>query len=706
MKQILQNLKTGATEVAEVPCPAVMRSGVLIRTRRTLISTGTERMLVEFGRANMLDKARQQPDRVKQVIQKIGTDGLKPTLDAVRNKLDQPLALGYSNVGIIAEVGAMCGKFKPGDRVLSNGKHAEVVTVPQNLCARIPDAVSDDEAAFTVVGAIALQGVRLSAPTLGETCVVSGLGLIGLMTVQLLRANGCRVLATDFDPARLALAQKFGAEVIDLASGTDPVRVALELTGGIGVDAVIVTASTKSSAPITQAAHMSRKRGRIVLVGVTGLTLSRADFYEKELSFQVSCSYGPGRYDSNYEEKGLDYPIGFVRWTEQRNFEAVLGLMADGRLDVKPMISHRFPIAEATRAYELVGGAEPSLGVLLDYPLLDEKPDEEIFRRKFPLSVTRSNTESRGVPRVGVIGAGNYASSVLIPAFKSAGVDLATVISSAGVTAFHVGHKHEFAEISTDAHEMIEDPLIDTIVIATRHDSHASLVLAALEARKNVFVEKPLAITSTEVDAIEAKLAALDVDGGAPQLMVGFNRRFSPHIQTAKALLDGAEGPKALVMTVNAGEISSDHWVHDPEVGGGRIIGEACHFIDLLRFLAGHPIESANATRMKSPTGDSASISLSFEDGSIGTVHYFANGHKSLPKERLEVFCSGKVLEMRNFQKMTGAGWQGFSKQALWTQNKGQTACAKAFVEAIATGVPAIPLQELMEVARVTIDLG
>mgnify|MGYP003565053204 FL=1 len=368
MKQILQSLKTGATEVAEVPIPRASRGSLLIQTSQTLVSAGTERMLVEFGKAGWIDKARQQPDKVRMVLDKIKTDGLQPTLEAVFNKLDQPLPLGYCNVGRVAEVGTGVTGLAAGDRVISNGKHAEVVSVPLNLCAKVPDAVSDEEAAFTVLGTIALQGIRLVAPTLGETVVVTGLGLVGLMTVQLLRANGCRVLGLDFDPEKLAMARQFGAEVVDLSTGQDPVVAAETFSRGRGVDAVIVTAATQSSEPMHQAALMCRKRGRIVLVGVTGLELSRDDFFKKELTFQVSASYGPGRYDPNYEEKGQDYPVGFVRWTEQRNFEAVLDMMAMGQLDVKPLISHRFAIGEAEQAYELVGGAGPSLGILLTYP--------------------------------------------------------------------------------------------------------------------------------------------------------------------------------------------------------------------------------------------------------------------------------------------------------------------------------------------------
>jgi len=795
LKQILQNLKDGRTELAEVPCPRVGRGALLIRTSCTLISAGTERMLVDFGKANPLEKARQQPEKVRQVLEKVRTDGLVPTLEAVRNKLEQPLPLGYCNVGVVAEPGAGVAGFAVGDRVASNGRHAEMVSVPVNLSARVPDGVGDEAAAFTVIGAIALQGIRLAAPTLGEAVVVTGLGLIGLMTVQLLRAHGCRVLGIDLDPAKLALARQFGAETVDLAAGQDPVAVAATFARGRGVDAVIITAATRSNEPVHQAALMCRRRGRIVLVGVVGLELSRADFYEKELSFQVSCSYGPGRYDPLYEEQGQDYPVGFVRWTEQRNFEAVLDMLADGRLDVGPLVSHRFALAEAERAYAVVGGAEPSLGILLEYPGGD---DARLRERSFSLprsasfslpgsasfSLPRSAWEcradalrpdggldarasalaptlGRGSQRAAVsfIGAGNYATGVLIPAFKAAGARLVSVASSGGVSGVHAARKFGFLRTTTDTESLFADADAesDALVITTRHDSHARLVLQGLAAGKAVFVEKPLCLTLEELGRIETALApslprsapslprsawecradAPRPEGGldagasaraptlergsqsaarAPTLepgsqkllvMVGFNRRFAPQVQKIKALLAGVTGPKAFVMTVNAGTIRAGHWTQDPAVGGGRILGEACHFIDLLRFLAGAPIAQHARIGMASATGDTVSLQLGFADGSIGTVHYLANGSKAFPKERLEVFAAGRVLQLDNFRHLTGFGWPGFKKLNLWRQDKGQRACAAAFVQALRTGGPApIPVEEILEVSRVTIELA
>lgn len=716
MKQVLQSLKTGATEVAEIPCPAVKRGQLLIRSTRTLVSAGTERMLVEFGKAGWIEKARRQPDKVRMVLDKIKADGLMPTLEAVFNKLEQPLFLGYCNVGVAMEVGAGVADFSVGDRVASNGKHAEVVSVPMNLCAKVPEKVSDDEAAFTVIGAIGLQGIRLVQPTLGEAVVVTGLGLIGLVTVQLLRAHGCRVLGIDFDPEKLALARQFGAEVVNLSAGEDPVTAANAFSRGRGVDAVIITASTKSSEPVHQAALMCRKRGRIVLVGVTGLELSRADFFEKELTFQVSCSYGPGRYDSNYEEKGVDYPVGFVRWTEQRNFEAVLDMIADGHLDVKPLISHRFDINEAERAYALVGGAGPSLGILLRYPTEAQKPEVELRRSKVELTPSpKTLLPRKGVEKrvtVAFIGSGNYATSVLIPAFKETGARLKTVASSGGVSGVHAGRKFGFEATTTDTGSVFSDPQINTVVITTRHDSHAHLVCQALNAGKDVFVEKPLALTLDNLTAIERVHAAAVEGGRHPLVMVGFNRRFAPQIQKMKALLNGVKEPKAFVMTVNAGAIPPEHWTQDSAVGGGRIVGEACHFIDLLRFLAGSPISGFQAVSIGKVPGivmaeDKASITLNFEDGSIGTIHYLANGHKSFPKERLEVFAGGRILQLDNYRRLKGFGWPEFRTMNLWRQDKGQKACAASFVRTIEQcGAAPIPFEVLMEVSRVSIEVA
>jgi threonine dehydrogenase-like Zn-dependent dehydrogenase/predicted dehydrogenase len=701
MKQILQSLKSGFTEINDVPIPNVRPGSLLIKTSKTLISAGTERMLVEFGKASWIEKARLQPDKLKMVLDKIRTDGLYPTIESIQNKLDQPLPLGYCNVGTVSQVGSGVTNFISGDRVVSNGKHAEVVNVPVNLCAKVPNNVSDEQASFTIIGAVALQGIRLVKPTLGETVVVIGLGLIGLMTVQLLRANGCRVLGIDLDSNRLSLAKSFGAEVVDI-SKQDPLVVANIFSRGRGVDAVIVTASTTSNEPMHQAAQMCRKRGRIVLVGVAGLKLSRDDFYKKELTFQVSASYGPGRYDTNYEEKGQDYPVGFVRWTEQRNFEAVLDLMSEGLLDVKPLISHQLDVNDAKKAYEIIYETKSSLGILLKYPGVEitESSRNVSLSNKINLKKIEKDQLIQK-PNISFIGSGNYASSVLIPAFKNTGVNLHSVASNTGVSSVYAGKKYGFKVATTDTNSVFENDKSNVIVIATLHNSHAKFTLQAIKAKKHVFVEKPLCLTINELDKIEQSYLSSNI------LLVGFNRRFAPQIKKIKSLMDDVSGPKALIMTVNAGQIAEDHWTQDLSVGGGRILGEACHFIDLLRFLVGKAILKYQIQYMDSRTKDNATIQLNFNDGSIGTIHYLANGSKKFPKERLEVFAQGGVLQLDNYRKLNGYGWPGFTKMHLWRQDKGQNACVKAFIDAISkNGKSPIPIEEIFEVSRISINLS
>lgn len=706
MKQILQDMAKGGSNLVEAPAPAASTGNLLIDTSISLISAGTERMLVDFGKASLLEKARQQPDKVKMVLEKVQTDGLMTTLEAVQSKLAQPLPLGYCNVGVVSEVGRDVSGFKEGDRVVSNGPHADVVRVPKNLCALIPDNVSDEEASFTIVASIGLQGIRLAEPTLGEAFVVTGVGLIGLLTVQLLRAQGCRVLAIDYDDAKLELAKQFGAEVCNPGKGEDPVAAGMAFSRGNGVDGVIITASTKSNDPVTQAARMSRKRGRIILVGVTGLELNRADFYEKELTFQVSCSYGPGRYDADYEDKGNDYPYAFVRWTEQRNFEAILDMMSSGQVDVKPLITHRFKFEDAAQAYDLLTSDKSALGILLQYQ------SEPSTRHQRSVTLNSKATFEASKPVVGFVGAGNYASRMLIPAFKAGGAQLHTIATSGGINGVTHGEKAGFAKTTTDTSAMISDPEINTVAIVTRHNSHARFVCDALNAGKNVFVEKPLAVTLEELAEVEATYYSKASNAFVPKLMVGFNRRFSPQVQKMKALLSSVNEPKSFMMTMNAGAIPADHWTQDNEVGGGRIIGEACHFIDLMRYLADSEIVSVQSRRMGDVSGvditeDKAAIILGFADGSFGTIHYLANGAANFPKERVEVFAAGRVLQLDNFRKLKGFGWPGFSKMNLWKQDKGQTDCAAAFLSAIESGKESpIPARELFEVARVTIEIA
>lgn len=700
MRQVFQSLDSGETRVLDVPTPSPGAGELLISTRCTVVSAGTERMLIDFGKANLLGKARQQPERVREAIDKAATDGLTATISAVRSKLSQPLPLGYSNAGIVLEVGPDVRDFAPGDRVVSNGPHAETVCVPTNLCARIPgglDEVSDEAAAFTVLGAIGLQGIRLAEPTLGERFVVTGLGLIGLLTVQLLRAHGCAVLGIDPDPERAELARKFGAEAV-VPGETDPLRAAETYSRGRGVDGVILTAATSSSEPVQQAAQMCRKRGRIVLVGVTGLGLSRKEFFEKELRFHVSCSYGPGRYDPEYEERGFDYPIGFVRWTQTRNFEAILDMLTTGKLDPTPLISTRVDIARAPEAYEAHGG----LGTLLTYP---EEPQRSVADNHAVRYDTRSKRRPSPNSAVAVIGAGNYAVQTLIPAFAAAGARLHTVTSRGGTNAALAADRFGFERATTQVEDVLAYDEVTAVVIVTRHDSHADLTARALEAGKHVYVEKPLAITHDGLDRVRKTYQAASNGSDYPILMVGFNRRFAPHVVQMKELLRPLSEPKAIVITVNAGSLPAGHWTADLHTGGGRIIGEGCHFVDLLRHFTGEPITDVHTTPLGPPDGNSGSISLRFADSSTGTIHYLDNGHPRFPKERIEVFSAGRVLALDNFRKLRAYGWPGRpGVRHLGKQDKGHAGAVKAFTEAIVSGSgPPIPPGEAFEVSAMTL---
>ncbi|GAB3252284.1 bi-domain-containing oxidoreductase [Larkinella harenae] len=692
MKQLILHLKTGQTLLENVPAPQVRRGQVLIQTRRTLVSLGTERMLVEFSRGSLISKARQQPDRVKQVLEKIRTDGLIPTLETVFNKLDQPLPLGYCNVGEVIAVGEGITDLAVGDRVASNGHHAEVVCVPRNLVARVPDGVSDDEAVFTVIGSIGLQGVRLLNPTLGETVVVVGLGLIGLLTADLLRLNGCRVIGLDVDEKKLELARSRGIIALNPAGGTDPVKAVLALTQDVGTDGVIITASAKSDELISQAARMSRKRGRIVLVGVVGLNLSRAEFYEKELTFQVSCSYGPGRYDELYEQKGSDYPLPFVRWTQNRNFQTILQLLESGQLAVNPLITEVVAFENFEQIYNGISRSS-SIASLLRYP---EKPD---LTPVIPLRESRYEEGPQTV--VGLIGAGNFTSAVLLPALKQTGVAIKTIASANGLNGTILAKKHTIAFSTSDYREVLNDSSINLVVITTRHQQHARMAREALRAGKHVFVEKPLAIYEEELD----ELIETQQQSGKT-VLVGFNRRFSPHVQKMKVLLGGSgsgEVPMNVIATMNAGFIPANSWVHDRAVGGGRILGEACHYVDLITFLTGSRVVAVCMNAMgnqPAETNDSASLLLRYENGSTGVINYFSNGSKAYSKERFEVYSQERTLIMDNFRTLKGYGFKGFSSLST-RQDKGHNAQFQRLVEQVRRGgEPLIPFAELVNTSR------
>ncbi len=706
MKQITQHLKTGEIIFEDVAAPGVKPGHLLIQTTCSLISPGTERMLVDFARSGYLAKARQQPEKVKQVLDKIRTDGLLQTVQAVMAKLDQTMPLGYCNVGRILAVGPGVDGFAVGDRVVSNGHHAEVVMVPKHLTAKIPETVGDDEAVFTVLGAIALQGVRLLQPTLGETIAVFGLGLIGLLAVQILKAHGARVIGFDYDAQRVDLARTYGAAAETLASGVDPVAAASALTNGEGIDGVLVTAATSSDELMHQAAQMCRKRGRIILTGVTGLHLQRSDFYEKELSFQVSCSYGPGRYDPTYEEQGHDYPVGFVRWTEQRNFQAILQLLQDKRLSVDALISQRTPFSEANKAYEMVL-AKSVIGVVLTYAEPADQPARQALTARVVSHHEPRDRQAAVV--VGLLGAGGFTQQKLLPGLAKTAARLKWVATSTGFTGAQAARKFKIEQSTTEIARVLDDPEVNAVVIATRHNTHAALVVQALAAGKSVFVEKPLCLSESELVQIEEAYEHANQSGPKrPILMVGFNRRFAPLVQQIQARLAGRRQPLSMIFTCNAGAIPASHWTQDPVVGGGRIRGEACHFIDLLHFLAGgSPIVQVAALK-HGPDGpgnhrDTVSITLRMADGSLGQINYFANGASSYPKEHLEVFSEGRVLRLDNFRRLEVYGPQAKTYRR-WSQDKGHNEELRAFVEAVASGSPSpISFPSLVNTTRATL---
>ena len=658
MKQIIQDLKKGDTILEKVPVPRVKSGTVLIQTTRTLVSLGTERMLVDFGKANLLQKAKQQPDKVKMVLDKIKTDGLRPTMESVFNKLGQPLALGYCNVGKVVAVGKNVNEFSVGDRVASNGNHAEYVCVPKNLVAKIPNNVKDEEATFTVVGAIGLHGIRLLQPTFGETIVVIGLGLIGLITAELLLANGCNVIGFDFDSEKIRIAKLKGIIAINPGEGTDQVKFVKSYTSAVGADGVIITASNKNNEIISQSAKMCRKRGRIILVGVVGLDISRADFYEKEISFQVSCSYGAGRYDEQYEQKGHDYPIGYVRWTEKRNFEAVLNAISKKTLDVSPLITDRVSLNDFQKIYGNMSNSK-SIASILEYNA-DEKMESTIQINN------KSFEGKKGV--LGIIGSGNFTSSTILPSLNKCNADVKYIASSGGLSSTIMAKKHNIANSTTDYNEILKDEEVDLVFVTTKHHMHAKMTLEAINAGKNVFVEKPLALNENELDEIILNYNAKDVN-----VSVGFNRRFAPLAKKMKKVLGNLTTPINIIATMNAGFIPKDLWVHDMEIGGGRIIGEACHYIDLCSYLAKSKVSAVCMNAMgENPeeNTDNVSILLKYENGSNAVINYFANGSKGYSKERVEVYSQERTLIMDNWRKLKGYGFKGFSS-AKSGQDKG-----------------------------------
>lgn len=710
MKQLLQNIKNGKTTVEDVPVPTPREGQALVKVAASLVSAGTERMLVEFAEKNLLGKARARPDLAKQVIEKARREGVIPTLQSAFNRLDQPMTLGYSSAGVIAALGKNMHGFKVGQRVACAGAgyavHAEYNLVPRNLLTPIPENVDFESAAFTTLGAIALHGLRLAEPQLGESVAVIGMGLLGLLTAQMTAAAGCRVLGIDLDPRRVKLASSLGLEAVARKNAESAAQA---FTANRGFDMVVICADTSSNDPVELAGVIARDKGRVVATGAVGLTLPRKIYFEKELSFINSRSYGPGRYDPSYEENGVDYPIGYVRWTEGRNFEAVLDLMADGKLRVQPLITHRFPIEKAPQAYDIITGKkkENFLGVLLTY----ESAPSDVRRARIEFRQPAAPRASRLA--LGVLGAGLYSTATLLPVIKTIpGIELIGIASSGGLHAQHAAKKFGFAYAASSDEEILNDPNINTVAILTRHDSHADLAVKALKAGKNVFVEKPLALNEQELKKI-TRLLTVDqrpkTGTGRPPstvhglLTVGFNRRFAPLAQSLNSHFPTRTEPLYIHYRVNAGYLPLNHWTQDPEIGGGRIIGEGCHFIDFLTFLVGAPPVSVTAHAL--PDGgkyreDNVSMTFTFPDGSIGVVDYLANGDKSFPKERVEVFCEGRVAVLDDFVSLQIVK-NGKRQEERRTQDKGWRNEWMAFAQAVREGgPPPIPYDQLIGVTR------
>lgn len=711
MKQVFQNMRDGQTVVVETPPPALRPGFALVQTAASLVSAGTERMLVEFAEKSLLGKVRARPDLARQVWEKARREGLLTALEAAFSRLDQPMPLGYSSAGVILAVGEGMEGFRAGERVACAGGgyavHAEQAVVPRNLLASLPDGVDFESGAFATLGAIALHGFRLSEAKLGERVAVIGLGLLGLLSAQIARAAGCAVLGIDLDESRVALAERLG---IPAALRPEAEAAARSASNGHGWDAVLICADAPSEDPVELAGEISRDRGRVVAVGAVDLRLPRKLYYAKELAFLVSRSYGPGRYDPVYEEAGVDYPAGYVRWTEGRNLQAFVDLLAGGKVEVQPLITHRYPIERAPQAYDLISGKrpEPYLGVVLTYPGEPGAPAEEKL-------VTHALAEPKPIPalpaqpgmqrvRLGVLGAGNFAANVLLPALRQVEVvELAAVASASGASAQNARRRFGFRYAESDERRLLEDTELDAVAILTRHHLHAAQTLAALRAGKHVFCEKPLALRPEELDELAAALR--QAPEGAPLLMVGFNRRFAPLLAAVMAFLEPRREPFFAHYRVNAGAIPLTHWTQDPYQGGGRIIGEACHFIDALTFLAGAPPASVSARGLPDSgvyQEDNLEISLTFPDGSLGSVAYLANGDRAYPKERLEVFCGGKVAALEDYRELRlAAGGKITTRRAALRQDKGHRAEWQAFSQAILNGgPPPIPYDQLFGVSR------
>jgi predicted dehydrogenase/threonine dehydrogenase-like Zn-dependent dehydrogenase len=695
VQQVVQNLRTGKLTVDQLPEPMAAPGTIVVANVASVLSAGTEKMAIELARKSLVGKALERPDHVRRVLEKLRNEGLLSTIAQVRSKLDESVALGYSSAGIVLAAGKGVRGFKPGDRVASNGPHAGVVCVPQHLAAHVPAGVGFDQAAYGVLGAIALNAVRLARVGLGDTVFVVGLGLVGQIAVALLRVNGCRVLGTDLDAAKCELALKMGADAARSDLGAADV---LDRTRGVGADAVVIAASTPSDGPVQLAAETVRQKGRVVALGAVGLNLPRRPFYFKEAELVVSCSYGPGRYDPEYEDRSKDYPVGHVRWTEQRNLQAVLDLLGSGRIDLRPLTSHRFKIEDAEKAYALIDQPNPSyLGIVLDYP--EHAPSRTATTQE------RRAAASTGTVGIGVLGAGNFAKTVLLPILRKTGnLHPRILCSGGGLSAGQAAGKFDFDVATTDEAQVFADPAVQAVFILTRHDQHAAQIVRALQAGKHVFTEKPLALTEEEIAGIDRAREASD-----RLLMVGFNRRFSPISRAARKVFADVTAPLTISLRMNAGAIAADHWTQSEEEGGGRLIGEACHAIDLATYLAGsRPVrvfaESVGGPNAPAVTHDQCFLTLRHANGSISSIAYLAGGDRAYGKERVEILGGGRLAVLDDFRELTTAVGGKVRTDKRWNQDKGHRAEIDAFAEALSKGGPSpIPWEELRAVSLASI---
>lgn len=697
MRQLFQNFNDGKIELLETPRPNVKKDFLIIKSKKSLVSKGTEKMLLEFGKSNLISKALNQPERVKAVINKLKTDGIHSTFKTIQSKLNEPISMGYCNVGEVIESG--CKDFKKGDRVVSNGNHAEIVIVHKNLCALIPHDVTDDDAVFTILSSIALNGIRLIKPEIGSIVVVYGLGLIGLITCQLLQSSGCKVIGIDIDKKFTSIASNLGINVICTNNKNEKLNFVNSYSNNYGADAVIITASSKKDDIINESALVTRKKGNVVLIGVINLNLDRSLFYKKEITFQVSSSYGPDRYDYMLNNNQVDLPLHYLRWSVRGNFETCLNLISHNKLKFENFITHKFDLSEYKSAYELINKKSFSLGIILQYQNKNQNINSKTIQ------INKSDNLNKKIQKIKInfIGSGNYAKTVLLPILNKQNVKLGKLIAQTGFLSSFYGRKFKFEEISTDINGSFNDDS-NTCIIVTQHNSHCELIIKALKSNKNVYVEKPLCLNIKELVSIKkAYNKAKDLNPNI-KFIVGFNRRFSPHIAKVKNILGKILNPIAINISVNSGKIENDHWIQNKNIGGGRLIGEACHFIDLSKYIVGRKIIKFSKNVMHSKKDDTFTINLKFEDGSIANINYFSNGNKSYPKEKIEIFSNGKIIFIDNFKKMRVYDSKINIPEINYVQDKGQENMIKIFLESIIKQKEdIIPVQDLFEIAEISI---